>query len=92
MLASEIYEILENSIKMKKEKMSDASVEDKKKLVFGVSNLKKSIVSLKKHWKDDQTIEVEDISSMPKLQSVGEGTKKRLFEIVETGFSISKTL
>ena len=85
MLSSEIYTILNECMEMKKVKMFETSPDEKKKLSFGISQLKKSIASLKKHWGNDSVVELEDLSSMPKLPNVGAGTMKRLFEILETG-------
>ena len=85
MLSSEIYRILNECMEMKKVKMFETSPEEKKKLSFGISQLKKSIASLKKHWGNDSVVELEDLSTMPKLPNVGAGTMKRLFEILETG-------
>lgn len=85
MLSSEIFNILQECQEMKKVKMADVSPDDKKKLSFGISQLKKSVASLKQHWGNDSKVELEDIANMPKLPSVGAGTMKRLFEILETG-------
>ena len=52
MHSSDIYKVLDLCVEMKRKKMFTASTDEKKKLGFGISQLRKSTSTLHEHWGD----------------------------------------
>jgi len=64
--------------------MFTASTDEKKKLGFGISQLRKSTSTLHEHWGDTDVV-IGDLPELTKLKGVGKGTVNRIKEILETG-------